>query len=210
MRRFILILILAVIFAAGIFAGRLFFQRSNSPEISLLVSTGQSANSFVAKNGSTSLATSATDSGETVFVASGTVRVARVIDGDTIVIDGGERVRYIGMDTPEIVDPRKPVQCFGRESAARNRELVEGKMVRLVRDVSDRDKYHRLLRYVYLANTSTSLGASGVFINLELVKEGYATAFAYPPDILHAKDFVAAEKSARDAKLGLWSVCKGG
>lgn len=125
-------------------------------------------------------------------------RVARVIDGDTVELDTGEKVRYIGMDTPETVDPRKPVQCFGAEAARRNGELVEGKLVVLRKDISERDKYGRLLRYVWAGNT---------FVNLELVKEGYATAFTFTPDVKYASDFVAAEKEAREAKRGLWGAC---
>ena len=89
------------------------------------------------------------------------VKVTRVVDGDTIEIEGGEKVRYIGIDTPETVDPRKPVQCFGVEASKKNKEMVEGKMVRLEKDITDKDKYNRLLRYVWLDD---------VFVNLELVK----------------------------------------
>ena len=122
--------------------------------------------------------------------------VARVIDGDTIELSSGEKVRYIGIDTPESVKPNTPVQCFAKEAATRNRELVEGKTVRLVRDVSDRDKYGRLLRYVY---------AGDVFINEALVREGYARVATFPPDVFHANEFLAAERDAREGKRGLWA-----
>src|SRR3990167_3408922 len=79
-----------------------------------------------------------------------TVLVTRVIDGDTIEIEGGQKVRYIGIDTPETVDPRKPVQCFGVEASNKNKELVSGKRDRLEKDVSETDKYGRLLRYIYI------------------------------------------------------------
>ena len=124
--------------------------------------------------------------------------VERVVDGDTIELTTGDRVRYIGMDTPETVDPRKPVQCFGHEAAEKNRELVEGKEVTLLPDVEDRDKYGRFLRYVYLGDT---------FINLELVQQGYAYAYPYPPSVAHEAEFRAAEAAARKAKLGLWQAC---
>jgi len=127
------------------------------------------------------------------------VRVVRVIDGDTIEVETGDRVRYIGMDAPETVDPRKPVQCFGAEASKKNRELVEGKSVRLKRDISDRDAYGRLLRYAYLQE--------GQLVNLELVRQGYARALTFPPDVEYADEFVAAEESARRSKLGLWSAC---
>jgi len=126
------------------------------------------------------------------------VKVTRVIDGDTIEIEGGERVRYIGIDTPETVDPRKPVQCFGVEASNKNKELVEGKMVRLEKDITDRDKYNRLLRYVYVGD---------IFINLELVKQGFAYSYSYPPDIKYQEQFVKAQQEAREAKRGLWSAC---
>jgi len=128
----------------------------------------------------------------------GVVRVSRVIDGDTIEIEGGERVRYIGMNTPETVDPRRPVQCFGKEASNKNKELVEGKNVRLEKDISERDKYGRLLRYVFLGDQ---------FINLELVNEGYAYADTFPPDVKHQEEFLNAQRAARNAKRGLWAEC---
>lgn len=127
-----------------------------------------------------------------------TVLVTRVIDGDTIEIAGGERVRYIGIDTPETVSPRKPIQCFGKEASQRNTELVLGKNVRLVSDVRDRDQYGRLLRYVYVDD---------LFINRELIAEGYARIETIPPDVAHAKEFLAAERDARATRRGLWAAC---
>lgn len=137
------------------------------------------------------------DVGKSVSKA-GLVKVTRVIDGDTIEIEGGERVRYIGIDTPETLDPRKPVQCFGVESSKKNKELVEGKTVRLEKDITDRDKYNRLLRYVWLDDT---------LINLALVTGGFAYSYSYPPDIKYQDKFVAAQKEARETKVGLWSAC---
>lgn len=126
------------------------------------------------------------------------VLVTRVIDGDTIEIAGGERIRYLEIDTPETVDPRRPVGCFGHEASAKNKELVEGKYVRLERDITERDKYGRLLRYVYVQDR---------FINLELVKGGYAVIYTFPPDVKHQKELLAAQQEAREAKRGLWSAC---
>ncbi len=130
---------------------------------------------------------------------SGMVLVTKAVDGDTIEIEGGARVRYIGVNTPETVDPRRSVQCFGKEASIYNKALVEGQFVRLVRDISDTDKYGRLLRYIYLAD--------GTFVNLQLVTQGYAQASAYPPDIAHAKEFTAAQAAAREAGRGLWGSC---
>ncbi len=132
-------------------------------------------------------------------VPSGFVLVTRVVDGDTIEV-GGQKVRYIGVNTPETVDPRRPVQCFGHEASEFNKSLVEGRAVRLVRDISETDKYGRLLRYVYLED--------GTFVNLALVSGGYAQVNTYPPDVAHAREFQSAQTEARAAGRGLWSSCK--
>ncbi|OIP24750.1 hypothetical protein AUK11_02240 [bacterium CG2_30_37_16] len=126
--------------------------------------------------------------------------VSRVIDGDTIELSTGEKVRYIGINTPETVHPSKAVQCFGEEAAAKNKELVLGKEVILKKDVSNKDKYGRLLRYVYLND--------GTMVNNLLVKNGYAFASAYPPDIKYQLTFESSEKEARENNLGLWeNIC---
>lgn len=123
--------------------------------------------------------------------------VTRVVDGDTIVIESGEKVRYIGVNTPESVDPRRPVECFGKEASAKNKELVAGKQVLLEKDVSDKDRYGRLLRYVWLGDT---------MINDMLVREGYAQVDTVPPDVKQKDRFIASERVARDGKLGLWGA----
>src|SRR3990167_3697952 len=128
----------------------------------------------------------------------GEFKVTRVVDGDTIEIEGGERVRHIGIDTPETVDPRKPVQCFGVEASNKNKELVSGKRVRLEKDVSETDKYGRLLRYIYIGDT---------FVNLELVKQGFAYSSTYPPDVKHQSQFTEAQRQAKEQNKGLWSSC---
>lgn len=132
-------------------------------------------------------------------------KVTKVIDGDTIEIEGGQRIRYIGMDTPETVDPRKPVQCFGREASNKNKELVEGKDIRLEKDVSETDKYGRLLRYIYLPAADSNSG--DLFVNEYLIKEGYAHASSYPPDIKYQEQFSAAERDAQENTRGLWNAC---
>lgn len=126
--------------------------------------------------------------------------VTRIVDGDTIELSNGDKVRYIGIDTPETVDPRKSVQCFGKEAKDANKNLVLNKTVILRKDISNTDKYGRLLRYVYLED--------GTFVNLWLVKNGYATAYTYPPDIAHSQELVAAGKEAKKNGRGLWSSCK--
>lgn len=126
--------------------------------------------------------------------------VRRVVDGDTVELESGEKVRYIGVNTPETVDPRKAVQCFGREASEFNKNLVAGKTVHLVRDVSDRDRYGRLLRYVYLED--------GTFVNMKLITEGYARPATYPPDVQYSKQFIFNARLAENSGRGLWSACK--
>lgn len=129
------------------------------------------------------------------------VKVTRVIDGDTVEIGGGQKVRYIGINTPETVDPRTTVQCFGKEASNKNRELVEGKIVQLEKDISETDKYGRLLRYVYISNT---------FVNDYMVRNGYAYVSSYPPDVKYQDLFNQAQNNARQNNRGLWGVCKEG
>jgi micrococcal nuclease len=145
------------------------------------------------------------------------VFVPRVIDGDTIVVETvdsmtgipgrQETVRYIGMDTPETVDPNKSVECYGHEASERNKELVAGKYVRLEKDVTDRDKYGRLLRFVYaIASSSTDFSAT-TSVNIELVKEGYARVFTIPPNTEYKNELDTAAAEAKAAKIGFWGAC---
>lgn len=111
-------------------------------------------------------------------------------------------MRYIGIDTPETVDPRRPVGCFGAEASARNRELVEGKTVGLEKDVSETDGFGRLLRYVWVG---------GDMANETLVRDGYALAATYPPDVGYAELFASLQMEAREAGRGLWGpACESG
>jgi len=119
-----------------------------------------------------------------------TAKVVRVIDGDTITIEGGYRVRYIGIDTPELLE------AFGQEAWQANCELVEGKVVYLERNVSETDKYGRLLRYVYVDD---------IFVNAVLVRQGMAEAKAYPPDIKYQDYLEELEQEARRAGRGMWA-----
>jgi micrococcal nuclease len=130
-------------------------------------------------------------------------RVLRVTDGDTIrvSIDGrSERVRYIGVDTPESKKPGTPVQCFALKAAAENRRLVGGQRVRLVTDVEERDRFGRLLAYVYRVR-------DGRFVNAELVRRGFARTLTIPPNVRFADRFAALATEARRAGRGLWSAC---
>jgi micrococcal nuclease len=139
--------------------------------------------------------------------------VTKVIDGDTFDIDTGEKVRLIGIDTPELHHPTKPIQCFGKEAMSKMKELVEGKTVRLEKDISETDRYGRLLRFVYLESPSISATPvpSGkpneLFVNAYLVEEGYAHAATFPPDVNKADLFKQLERRAMINNKGLWQSC---
>jgi micrococcal nuclease len=136
-----------------------------------------------------------------LLVATTTAEVVEVIDGDTIRVriqNEVESVRYIGIDTPEPYRDGLP-ECFSLEASLRNQDLVTGQEVALVRDEEDRDKYNRLLRYVYL---------DGVLINEVLVQEGYAKTLTIPPNNRFATHLRSKELEARRAGRGLWGVCE--
>lgn len=129
--------------------------------------------------------------------------VVKVIDGDTIDVarpgeTAKERVRLIGVDAPETKDPRKPVQCFGKE-ASQFTSRLEGKTVWLEYDVEPKDRYGRTLAYVVLDD--------GAFFNLILAEEGYAQPLTIPPNVKYADRFVEAARKARAEGRGLWSSC---
>ncbi|MDO8618556.1 MAG: thermonuclease family protein [Candidatus Daviesbacteria bacterium] len=133
-------------------------------------------------------------------------QVTKVVDGDTIEVEmegKSYKVRYVGIDTPETVDPRRPVGCFGKEASNENKNLVAGKTVILQKDVSDTDKYNRLLRYVYLP-----LGEGKfLFVDDYLVREGFAKVLTYPPDVKFNTQFLEAQHEAKTNKRGLWGSC---
>jgi len=119
--------------------------------------------------------------------------VTEVIDGDTIVVEGGYRVRYIGIDAPEI---HPEVEAYGIEAWQANRQLVEGKEVRLEQDISETDRYGRLLRYVYVED---------ILVEAELVRQGLARAKAYPPDTKYQDYLERMETEAKVAGRGIWA-----
>lgn len=128
--------------------------------------------------------------------------VARIVDGDTFIAERDgvqEKVRLIGLDTPETVDPRKTVQCFGHEASARAKELLTDTTVRLETDPSqdERDRYGRLLAYAYLPD--------GTLFNLQMIEEGYGHEYTYRIPYLFQTKFKAAERAAREGKRGLWA-----
>lgn len=114
-----------------------------------------------------------------------------------MLIDGGTyRVRYIGIDTPEMNDPRPDIRALAEEATVTNENLVEGQVVELEKDVSETDRYGRLLRYVYVGDT---------FVNAELVALGYAQVATYPPDVKYEDLFLQLQTQAQEAGLGLWA-----
>lgn len=154
---------------------------------------------------------------ETISPASDwSYKVKKVVDGDTLDVskDGKiVRLRLIGIDTPETVDTRKPVQCFGKAASDKAKELLTGKTVRLESDASQGtlDKYGRTLAYAFLPDPSTPLGASGISFNEYMIAEGYAHEYTYNLPYKYQKEFKAAEKRAREEKRGLWAddTCAG-
>ncbi len=128
------------------------------------------------------------------------VQVVRVTDGDTIqvccIAGHREKVRYIGINTPETKHPSKGVEYFGKEASEANRKLVDGKSVSLEFDVQQRDRYKRLLAYVYLKD--------GTFVNAWLVGRGYAQVMTVPPNVKYQGLFLKLERQVREAKRGLW------
>ena len=141
-------------------------------------------------------------------VHDGSYQVVHVVDGDTLDIAVGDsiaRLRLIGMDTPEVVDPRKPVQCFGREASEKAHELLDGKQVLTESDPSQGtfDKYGRTLEYVRLPD--------GMLYNEYMIASGYAHEYTYHLPYKYQAAFKADEKAARENQLGFWApgTCDG-
>lgn len=137
------------------------------------------------------------------------ILVKRVIDGDTFELEGGERVRLIGIDTPEIHFSKRlskqgkrakkdieTIKALGREAAQFAKNLIEGEKVHLEFDVDKYDRYKRLLAYVYLKD--------GTFVNEKIVREGYALLYTVPPNVKYKDVFLEAQKEARQKERGLW------
>ena len=153
-------------------------------------------------SGPTAQSAISNETNSSLSVAAATV--VEVLDGDTVVVeiaDRTERVRLIGIDTPEVTGGFLPAECFGDEASAFTRSLLPaGTEVGLTRDVEARDRYERLLAYIYRAT-------DGLFVNLEVATAGYAEALIIEPNTIHADDFYAAAARARDQGLGLWGAC---
>lgn len=125
--------------------------------------------------------------------------VLKVIDGDTIKVEKLGKVRYIGIDTPEIKHPSRGPEPYGQEAREANKRLVSNQTVRLEMDVAERDKYGRLLAYVYVGD---------LFVNAWLVEQGYARVMTYPPNVKYAYLFLKLERKARESDKGLWGIAE--
>lgn len=135
---------------------------------------------------------------QSVTTDEGSWRVARVVDGDTLVLQNDDRVRLIGVDTPETKHPTKPVEPFGPEASSFTKRAVEGKFVQLKFDREKRDRYQRLLAYVYVDDWC---------LNEELIRAGYSKCITrYPFDRSMKARFKLAEDEARTSRRGLWSA----
>ena len=121
-------------------------------------------------------------------------KVKRIIDGDTIELINGERVRYIGIDTPETYPPRGP-QYYGQEATEANRKLVAGKRIKMEFDVDKKDRYGRTLAYIFVDT---------IFVNAELLRLGYAKTYFFPPNIRYFVLFTKLENEAKEAGRGIW------
>ncbi len=203
-RRKQLILIISIVF----FIINIYFSESNQSQFNITASpTASSTDQLVIDSTSSQL-----DQPETSTLAIHTstnsssitfYTVSKVIDGDTLELQLGdkiEKVRLIGVNTPETVDPRRKVECFGREASDYAKKILTGQKVSLEFDPSQdqRDKYSRLLAYLYLEN--------GSLFNLDLIKAGYAYEYTYKKPYLYQSQFQSAEDQAQSKQLGLWSV----
>lgn len=137
--------------------------------------------------------------GSTSKMAVEKAKVIHIFDGDSIEIEGGKRIRLIGIDTPELDVKENTPDCFATESAKITKQLLENQIVELEKDKEDTDKYGRLLRYVY---------TDGVFINEFLLQQGYGRRISIPPNTRYWKELDAAEKEAKEGKRGLWGKCR--
>lgn len=134
-------------------------------------------------------------------------RLVRVVDGDTIIVDrgrGSERLRYIGIDTPESVIPDETPEPLGRVASDANAALLVDGIVFLERDVSETDRFGRLLRYVWVGDPTVP--ARWTLVNLALVSAGWATVTTFPPDVRHADRFLIAQREAQAAGRGIWAT----
>ena len=208
-----------VVLAIFIFGVEEVFQSDSTPSNQLNQSENSPPASPVSSSSNISslqIASSSSSSSTTISPASSTptsslsvqlqdleaALVTRIIDGDTVELADGRKLRYIGVDTPETKDPRRPVGCFGQEASDFNRQLVENKVVWLEKDISETDRYGRLLRYVYLTQDDDTL----LSVQEILVREGFAKVSSYPPDVKYIEHFRTLQSLAQTENKGLWSA----
>jgi len=122
-----------------------------------------------------------------------------IIDGDTIILITGERIRYLGIDTPELHHPTIGKECGGQEAKNENAKLLTGKRIRIEKDVTDKDQYGRLLRYVFTED--------GYFVNYEIIRRGWAQVYVIYPDRKYEKILIEAQLSAKKDNVGIWKYC---
>lgn len=128
-------------------------------------------------------------------------KITRVVDGDTVETETKEKIRLIGVDTPETVKPGSPVETYGKEASDYTKARLMGQTVLAFTDTEDKDRYGRLLRYVFVD------GDTRMF-NEELIAEGYANIMTVPPNVMYAKSFLKLEREAREKNKGLWGAAK--
>jgi len=190
------VIITVIAILIGFFLGNRVFAPKEEPlTASLTDATGGVIDTEETPQGAIDESSTTREESET----EGLVKVIHVVDGDTIELESGERLRYIGIDAPEGAYPGQAPECYAGEALQKNRELVEGKMVRIEQDITEKDRFGRLLGYVYIGDT---------MINLELVKIGAAFTTPYPPDTKYKDLLGIVEDEAMKAGAGLWgSAC---
>ena len=156
------------------------------------------------------LATTLSCTGNPDAIGDGLAVVTHVVDGDTIDVEIGgrtERVRLIGIDTPETKKPNTPIECWGPEASAFTASLLpEGTEVRIERDIVGRDDYGRLLGYVHLVEAADTDGM-GTFVNMQIIEQGFARPLTIEPNSTFAREFADAAGRAALAELGMWGAC---
>lgn len=177
--------------------------------IGILINPKPSKNPTQATVLSSITPTSVSDQISEAKISTASAMVTKVIDGDTIqvLLNGKtETIRLIGIDTPETVDPRKPVQCFEKEASEEAEKILEGQRITLESDPTQdtRDKYGRLLNYIFLAD--------GTNFNLFMIRQGFAYEYTYKVPYKYQQEFKLVQKEAKNENLGLWSPssCSGG
>jgi micrococcal nuclease len=133
-------------------------------------------------------------------------QVRRIVDGDTVELSNGQKIRMLNIDTPETVKANTPIKCYGKEATDFTKKLLQDKMVQLTVDREANDQYGRGLRFIFLDGVDTSNIENSV--NAEMVKSGFAKMVVYKPNNTFAKEFQSYENEAKSKNLGVWGNCK--